>query len=76
MNTIMPRFGYDLRQPDLPPRWDVLADSSQSIPAHLDVGRSGGKNLVGSAGRFLTLAVLLLITLVFVFLAGAGLGIW
>lgn len=76
MNAIMPRFGYDLRQSDLPPRWDASADADQSSSCHYEARKSGGKSLDGSAGRVLTVAVSISIIAVFVYLAGAGLGVW
>lgn len=76
MNAIMPRFGYDLRQADLPPRWDALADSGQSGLGRTDASQSGAKFVSGYASRVLTVAVSALITLVILFFIGAGLGIW
>jgi hypothetical protein len=76
MNAIMPRFGYDLRQPDLPPRWDASADADQSNSDYVGSRKPGGKSLDGFAGSVLTIAVLLAILSVVVFLIGAGLGFW
>lgn len=76
MNAIMPRFGYDLRQSDLPPRWDALADSDQSSFGLTDARQPTAKIVSGPASRALTMAVSISIMLVICFLIGAGLGIW
>jgi hypothetical protein len=76
MNAIMPRFGYDLRQPDLPPRWDASADADQSSPNNIGSRKPVGKSLDGFAGRVLTIAVSSAILSVVVFLVGAGLQFW
>lgn len=76
MNAIMPRSSIDLRDPDLPRRWEGLAEFDQAVTQNRVMEYRVGKAWADPWGRRLTVAVVSVISLGFGFLAGAALGFW
>ena len=76
MNAIMPRSSLDLRDPDLPRRWEGLTEIDQAIRDNRVIAYRVEKAWSDPWGRILTVVGTTAIVAVFVFLAGAGLGIW
>jgi hypothetical protein len=76
MTAIMPRFGFDLRQADLPPRWEGLVEFDQPSQNSAHRQFRVGKAWTDPWGKALTVVVSAAILAVFGFLAGAGFGFW
>ena len=76
MNAIMPRSSLDLRDPDLPRRWEGLTEIDQTIRDNRVIAYRVGRAWSDPRGRILTVVGTAAIIAVFVFLAGAGLGSW
>jgi len=76
MNAIMPRSSLDLRDPDLPRRWEGLTEIDQAVRDNRVIEYRVGKAWADPWGRRLTVGVISIILLGFGFLAGAGLSFW
>ena len=76
MNAIMPRSSLDLRDPDLPRRWDGLTEIDQAVRDNRIIEYRVGKAWADPWGRRLTVGVISIILLGFCFLLGAGFGFW
>jgi len=76
MNAIMPRSSLDLRDPDLPRRWEGLTEIDQAVRDNRIVEYRVGKAWADPWGRRLTVGVISIILLGFCFLLGAGFGFW
>lgn len=76
MNAIMPRSSLDLRDPDLPRRWEGLTEIDQAVRDNRVIEYRVGKAWADPWGRRLTGGVVSIILLGFGFLAGAGLNFW
>lgn len=76
MNAIMPRSSIDIRDPDLPRRWEGLAEFDQAVSQNRVMKYHVGRAWADPWGRRLTVTVLSVISLGFGFLAGAAFGFW
>lgn len=76
MNAIMPRSSLDLRDPDLPRRWEGLTEIDQAVRDNRIIEYRVGKAWADPWGRRLTVGVISIILLGFCFLLGAGFGFW
>lgn len=76
MDAIMPRSSSDLRDPDLPRRWEGFAEIDQAISDNRVIRYRVGKAWADPWGRTLTIGGTAIIITVFAFLAGAGFGFW
>ena len=76
MDAIMPRSSSDLRDPDLPRRWEGFAEIDQAISDNRVIQYRVGKAWADPWGRTLTIVGTASIMTVFAFLAGAGFGFW
>ena len=76
MNAIMSRSSFDLREPNLPPRWEGLTEIDQAVFDHRVMKYRVGKAWADPWGRRLTIATAAVIFAVFGFLAGAAFGFW
>lgn len=76
MNAIMPRSSLDLRDPDLPRRWEGLTEFDHAISQNKVMQYRIGKAWADPWGRRLTIVVTTIIMLGFCFLAGAAFDFW
>lgn len=70
------RSSIDLRDPDLPRRWEGLTEINQAVRENRVIEYRLGKGSADPWGRRLTAAVTSIILLGFAFLTGAGFGFW
>lgn len=76
MNAIMPRSSLDLRDPDLPRRWEGLTEIDRAVRDNRVIEYRVGKAWSDPWGKRLTIVGTAVIIAVFGFLIGAGLGYW
>lgn len=76
MNAPMPRPSFDLRDPDVPRRWEGLAEIDQAVRDNRVMEYRAEKAWADPWGRKLTIFVMVVIVAGFSYLAGASFGFW